>query len=207
MSLNRERRGYLLVKPPSTPSVRKPSDRNNNGWEMKNWTIGVLMCLGLLLVIVLAASVTAIVRWFNTERQLDVYRYCLEFEGGDGVPDAVGGGDVNASGFGFFQVDTHARCLEWWFAVGNLDSTAASLELMGPLDTVNPVFTSALFKNLTVEGTGNVEFEDKVEIGKDDSKEIVRKPWQFYLLLKTASHPSGAVRAHLGRQCYLNENP
>jgi len=166
-----------------------------------------LIAAGLIVMINLISTCVSLVTVTQLNRRLDVYRFCLEWKGGADVFDANGNGDADAGGGGYFLVDTHSRALEWSFEVGNLDSTATALEIRGPLNTSLPIHTGNVYKSLSVESSDNIRFQDRIKVASSESNHLVEEPWQFYLLLRTSSHPSGAIRAKLGVNCYLNKNP
>ena len=176
--------------------------------DLPTWRKALYACLLLIAFIVMALLVAGITVWFTTSRRLDFYRYCLTFEGGATVFDALPIGGDNGTGYGVLEVDTHARVLDWWIVVDGLGSLATHLEIKGPLDPPNETLvSSSVYEDLGVDNSGNIEFDGSSEISTSKSKRLVKRPWLYYVLLRTAAHPNGAVRASIGSGCWINETP
>lgn len=176
--------------------------------DLPAWRLGLYACFLLVAAVVVALLVAGIITWFGTTRILDVYRFCVEFEG-DKVHDAgPAGGDVNATGYGRMIVDTHSRVLEWEFTLVGLASAVTALEIKGPLDPPSvPLVSPSVFKSLSTSNSLNIQFDDMQKLDQHLGLKLVRNSHLFYLLVRTGAHPNGALRASLTSQCRINEKP
>ena len=174
--------------------------------ELRPCYAGLIICLVFFFIVVLIAAVISLVAWFNVDRRLAVYTYCLTFEGDDKVFDSIPG-DADALGFGKIRIDSHSRCLDWEFFISDLDTQATKIDLMGPIKSDNPLVTTSVFKELTTASSNNIKFEDSEDLSRSRAEDIAKAPWKFYILVRTQNKPGGAVRAQLGSQCFVNNNP
>lgn len=179
---------------------------NSTLQELRPCYIGLIICLVFFFVVVFIASVVALVSWFNIDRRLDVYTYCLTFEGNSKVFDSIPG-DINAYGFGKIRFDSHSRSLDWEFFISDLDTQATKIDLMGPIKSDSPLVTTNVFKEISTVSNNNIKFEDSDDISRSRADDVAKAPWKYYILVRTQNKPGGAVRAQLGSQCFSNKNP
>lgn len=177
--------------------------------DLPPWRKAMYACIAIMLVIVLVFLVALVVNWFTLRRRLDVYRWCVDLEGGASVLDALPtGGDPNATGYGLVQVDTHGGVLEWELVVSGLNGLATELKIRGPLDPPNETLVStSVYADLGVANKVNVVFKGALDISIAKSKRVAHKSHFYYVRLDTAAYPNGAVRGRLGQDCWINEKP
>lgn len=180
------------------PLLEQENEDNERGlMDMNRCDIAAKTCFVLFFMLVLLSSAGAMYKSSALSRNLDVYRYQLDFVSGNEVHDNPTGGDADVVGRGHITFDSHSKVLKWKFNIDDLDTDVTSIDIMGPTENMNSILTNNVFKSLTTTSTDNTNFEDRIELSNSKAKRLAGEPWRYYILVRTLSHPEGATRSNL----------
>lgn len=175
------------------------SEEATTWWLILILMIFVSLTLGVLGTVALGLTV-------NLKDDFQKYRYCLQMNDAQ-IFDSGGGGDASGLGRGYLEIDTQNKVVSYKFAFGGLGNIT-SLVIHGPINSSDVYVALPFFPYDNGEWINPVEASDdgfyynSQNIELDDAKSIVNEAYFYYILVKTVSHPDGAIGAPLGTQCY-----